>query len=102
MISKEKLQEVIDEQLAQAIANQVFNRMEEQWHTISFELATTRKVNEALTKEVEQMKTQLETLVAASHDRLEEAGAVLSVMRENNRKASEILKAAAKELGLGE
>jgi len=102
MLSKEKLQDIIDNHIAEALAEQVFTRiqssLQEQWDKVVYELASTRKNNERMKESIGSLvdyTRRLEALI----ERLE---AKTKISEENQRKATEILRVATKELGLSE
>ena len=102
MLSQEELKQSMDKHLAGLIVEQLAahmeQRMQEQWDTVVFELASNRKTNEALKKTLVAQSRQISTLpvlMAATRKALE-------TLQANNRKAAELLKVARKELGFTE
>lgn len=65
-MSKEKLEELVNEQLAQAIADQVFNRLQEKWDRVVSELASTRKTSTALSEKLERLEATVTEQSAVS------------------------------------
>ncbi len=102
MISKEKLLEAVDLQLAEMLAEQVYKKLEAsmqtQWQDVLSELASNRKITEQLKTELQEtqrLRMQLE-------DTLEKYDAVISEKQLLNKQAKTVLDAAQKDLGLTE
>ncbi len=98
MLSKEQIEKAVNEQLAQAISEQVFTRLQEHWNQIINELASTRRSNAQLSQRLEQLENQMKTLTTTK----EEITDLIRLNKINSQKALEILNSTSKDLGLSE
>jgi uncharacterized lipoprotein YmbA len=94
--------DAVAEALSQKIVEQVMTNFAEKWNLVLEELASTRKSNEQLHHTVEQLQAIYSDQTTILGNKLEKATLEMQKTRENNLKASEILKVATKELGLSE
>ena len=89
-------------QLAKKITEDVTRQVNTQWGIVISELAKTRETSNRLAEQLDAFKATLNSQSAATTEQLSEVHSTVQLMRENNRKASEILRKASKELGLSE
>jgi hypothetical protein len=94
--------DAVAEALTQKIAEQLMTNFAEKWNLVLEELSSTRKSNEQLHRTVEQLQAIYNDQTTSLGNKLEKATLEMQKTRENNLKASEILKLATKELGMSE
>lgn len=102
MLSDEQLHKSVNTHIAELLADQVMNRLQEtlasQWESIVFELASTRRINEQLKTALQSMQQycqRLEALVQVAEQNQRRVS-------EANRRASLVLDEALQKLGVTE
>ncbi len=90
------------EQLTKKISEDLARQLTAQWGIVINELANTRESSRSVTEKLAQFEIKFTDETADLRKAYLETVIALQNMRETNRKASEILKKASKDLGLSE
>lgn len=96
------LTEALTDALSKKMVEQITDGLRAYWSIVAEEMASTRKSNEQLSRQIEAISTAYVDQAAKTEEKLEEAAQELRRNRENSVKMAQILDETMKNLGLEE